>query len=70
MVLNIAFINNLHILYGVGGNVASMIVQKWGESGLVESKALLAAGFVLFMLTLIVNSIANLIVRYAVKSGK
>ncbi len=70
MVLNIAFVNNLHILYGVGGNVASMIVQKWGESGLVESKALLAAGFVLFMLTLIVNSIANFIVRVTVRSGK
>ena len=69
-VLNIVFKPNWHILYGFGGNIASMIVQKWGEASLSESKALLAAGFVLFILTLLVNLAANAVVRRAVKSGK
>ena len=46
------------------------IVQKWGEASLSESKALLAAGFVLFILTLLVNLAANAVVHRAVKSGK
>ena len=69
-VLNIVFKPNFQVLYGFGGNVASMIVQKWGEASLSESKALLAAGFVLFILTLLVNLAANAIVRRTVKSGR
>jgi phosphate transport system permease protein len=69
-VLNIVFKPNWHVLFGFGGNIASMIVQKWGEASLSESKALLAAGFVLFVLTLLVNLGANSIVRRAVKSGR
>ena len=69
-VLNIVFKINLEVLYGYGGNVASMIVGKWGEASLSESKALLAAGFVLFVMTLIVNLLANFIVRRTVKTGK
>jgi phosphate transport system permease protein len=69
-VLNIVFKPNWHVLYGFGGNIASMIVQKWGEASLSESKALLGAGFVLFVLTLIVNLLANTIVRRTVKSGR
>jgi phosphate transport system permease protein len=69
-VLNIVFKPNFRILYGFGGNIASMIVQKWGEASLSESKALLAAGFVLFIMTLLVNFGANFIVRRAVKSGR
>ena len=69
-VLNIVFKPNWQVLYGFGGNIASMIVQKWGEASLSESKALLAAGFVLFVMTLLVNLGANFIVRRAIKSGK
>ena len=69
-VLNIVFKPNFQILYGFGGNIASMIVQKWGEASLTESKALLAAGFTLFVLTLLVNLAANAVVRRAVKSGR
>jgi len=48
-----------------GGTVASMIVAKFGEAQVEEVKALLGAGLVLFILTLIVNMIANAIVsRY------
>jgi phosphate transport system permease protein len=69
-VLNIVFKANWHVLYGFGGNIASMIVQKWGEASLSESKALLAAGFVLFVMTLLVNLFANFIVRRTIKSGR
>jgi phosphate transport system permease protein len=69
-VLNIVFKVNLHVLYGSGGNVASMIIQKWGESTGGETTALLAAGFILFLLTLLVNLGANFIVRNTLKSGK
>jgi phosphate transport system permease protein len=69
-ILNIVFKPNWHILFGMGGNVASMIVLKWGEASPIETKALLAAGFVLFVLTLIVNFAADFIVNRAVKSGK
>jgi len=69
-VLNIVFKVNFHILYGSGGNVASMIIQKWGESTGGETTALLAAGFILFLLTLLVNLGANFIVRNTLKSGK
>jgi len=69
-VLNIVFKINWHVLYGFGGNVASMIVLKFGEASFDEKKALLAAGFVLFVMTLLVNMIANSVVQRAVKSGK
>lgn len=69
-VLNIVFKVNLHILYGMGGNVASMIILKWGEAVGDETKALLAAGFILFVLTLLVNMAANTIVKRTLKSGK
>jgi phosphate transport system permease protein len=57
-------------LLSAGGNVASMILLKFGEASPYEVKALMAAGLVLFVLTLIVNSIANLIVTRTGKSGR
>ena len=69
-VLNIVFQINWHILLGAGGNVASLIILKFGEAGEYEIKALMAAGLVLFLLTLIVNALANLIVKSTGHSGK
>jgi phosphate transport system permease protein len=69
-VLNIVFRPNFHILFTQGGNVASMIIQKWGEASPVELSALMAAGLVLFILTLIVNFAANFVVKKTVKSGR
>ncbi|MSV91526.1 MAG: phosphate ABC transporter permease subunit PstC [Actinobacteria bacterium] len=69
-VLNIVYQVNWHILVGAGGNVASMILLKFGDAGPAEIKALMAAGLVLFLLTLIVNSIANFIVKRTGKSGR
>lgn len=69
-VLNIVFRSNFQILFTQGGNVASMIIQKWGEAGPAEVSALMAAGLVLFILTLIVNFLANAVVVRTVKSGR
>jgi phosphate transport system permease protein len=69
-VLNIVFRTNFQILFTQGGNVASMIIQKWGEAAPSEVGALMAAGLVLFILTLLVNFLANYIVTKTVKSGR
>ena len=69
-VLNIVFQINWHILLGAGGNVASLIILKFGEAGDYEIKALMAAGLVLFLLTLGVNAVANVIVKSTGKSGR
>jgi phosphate transport system permease protein len=69
-VLNIVFQINWHVLLGAGGNVASLIILKFGEASEYEIKALMAAGLVLFLLTLIVNAIANIIVKSTGKSGR
>ena len=69
-VLNIVYAANFKILFGMGGNVASHIISKWGEASEYEVKALLAAGFVLFLLTLLVNIAANVIVKRTVKRGR
>jgi len=69
-VLNIVFAINWHILFGVGGNVASLILLKFGEASPYEVKALMAAGLVLFVLTLIVNFASDLLVRSFGGKGK
>ena len=69
-VLNIVFQVNWHILLGAGGNIASLIILKIGDASPYEIKALMAAGLVLFLLTLLVNAMANLIVKSTGKSGR
>ena len=69
-VLNIVFQINWHVLLGAGGNVASLIILKFGDASPYEIKALMAAGLVLFLLTLVVNAGANAIVKRTGKSGR
>jgi phosphate transport system permease protein len=63
-VLKIVFdVNWYQIIESGGGSVATLIVSRFGEvSGEFELSLLLAAGFFLFVMTLVVNVIANLIV--------
>lgn len=63
LVLNLVFKPNFRILESQGGNVASLIATKFGEAGQYEIKALLAAGLVLFVLTMVVNMVATWIVQ-------
>ena len=51
------------VLLSAGGSVASMIVNKFGEANPDELKALMAAGFVLFLVTLLINFLANFIIN-------
>jgi phosphate transport system permease protein len=69
-VLNIVFQVNWHVLLGAGGNVASLIILKFGDASPYEIKALMAAGLILFLLTLVVNALANFIVKNTGKSGR
>jgi phosphate transport system permease protein len=69
-VLNIVYQVNWHVLLGAGGNVASMILLKFGDAGPEEVKALMAAGLVLFLMTLLVNSLADFIVARSGGKGR
>ena len=53
------------ILMPEGGNVASLVLAKFAEATQAELAALMAAGVVLFVVTLIVNAIASWIVTKA-----
>jgi phosphate transport system permease protein len=68
-VLNIVFDVRIEVLLSAGGSVASMIVNKFGEANPDELKALMAAGFVLFVVTLIVNFVANAIINKTARRG-
>ena len=60
-VLNLVF----NVLEDKGGSVASMILAKFGEAGQEEVAGLMAAGVVLFVVTLFVNMVASYIVSKA-----
>jgi phosphate transport system permease protein len=63
LTLNLVFDINFQILASAGGNVASLIANKFGEATDYELKALMAAGLVLFLVTLLVNFFATVIVN-------
>jgi phosphate transport system permease protein len=63
LLLNLVFDYNFRVLESAGGNIASHIASKFGEASDYELKALIAAGFVLFCLTLVVNMLASFIVQ-------
>ena len=69
-VLNIVYQVNWQVLFGAGGNIASLILLKFGEADREEVNALMAAGLVLFLLTLIINGIANILVSRLGKTGR
>lgn len=63
LVLNLVFEVNFKVLASAGGNVASLIATKFGEASSYELKGLMAAGLVLFLVTLVVNFFATVIVN-------
>jgi len=66
-VLNLIFddFNWFRVLEPEGGAIASLILAKFSEAGDKEISALMAAGLVLFIVTLIISSIASYIVNKA-----
>jgi phosphate transport system permease protein len=69
-VLNVVYQINWQVLFGAGGNVASLILLKFGEAGPEEVNALMAAGLVLFLLTLAVNAISDVLINKFGKKGR
>ena len=69
-VLNVVYQINWQVLFGAGGNVASLILLKFGEAGPEEVNALMAAGLVLFLLTLTVNAISDVLIHKFGKKGR
>lgn len=63
LTLNLVFDVNFKVLASAGGNIASLIATKFGEATAYELKGLMAAGLVLFLVTLAVNFLATLIVN-------
>jgi len=61
-VLNLVFVVNFNMLENYGGAVAPMIAAFYGESSEVGISALLAAGVSLFLVTLVINGIAQIVV--------
>ncbi len=66
-VLNLVFdeYNWFNLLEPQGGAIASLILARFGEATPEEVEALLAAGVVLFVITLIINALASYIVQKA-----
>jgi len=62
VILSLSFDNPDHILQVGGTTIASLIAIRFGSGGVLGLPALLAAGFSLFVFTLIINSLASLIV--------
>ena len=50
-----------------GGSIAGLIANNFGEAGEVQRHALIAAGLALFVITLIVNTVARVIVNRTCK---
>lgn len=69
LVLNLVFKPNVQILASAGGSVASLIATRFGEAGPYELRALMAAGLVLFVVTLAVNALASGIVARSRRSA-
>jgi phosphate ABC transporter permease protein PstC len=57
-----------HHLFGQGYSLAAVIANEFGEAQELHRNALFAAGLVLFVLTLLVNVIARLLVTRAARS--
>ena len=70
LTLNLVFEVKFQVLASAGGNVASLIASKFGEADEIQLKALMAAGLVLFVLTLLVNFGASIIVGRVARSTK
>jgi phosphate transport system permease protein len=62
IIISQVFIITTHPLHSGGNSIAALIAQDASESSPGMISALLAAGLVLFVVTLIVNSIAAVIV--------
>ena len=59
MILSQVFVINLNVLSSGGSSVSSLIALRYGEATPFATSALMAAGLVLFLVTLVVNFVAS-----------
>lgn len=62
LILQLVFDVRLSILVSGGVTISALIADRFGEATSAQLSALLAAGFVLFMMTLVVNTLASTVV--------
>lgn len=67
LILSFDYQVSAQILRPGGGSIAGLIALKFGEASLFERNGLMAAGLVLFILTLLVNMAARLVVNRAAR---
>ncbi len=68
LILSLSFDVSPHILQPGGGSIAGLIANSFGESTEFGRDALIAAGLVLFVVTLLVNMLARWVVNRSVSS--
>jgi phosphate transport system permease protein len=61
-VISLAFVQNLHVLSPGANSIPSLIANLFGSGGKLGLAGLLAAGLILFVFTLAVNTLASVIV--------
>jgi phosphate transport system permease protein len=63
IIIGLAFQLNTHVLVSPTNSVAALIANRFGSGGKLGLDALLAAGLILFVFTLGVNTVASIIVN-------
>jgi phosphate transport system permease protein len=64
LILSLRFsIDNYHVLEGGGASIPALIALRFGDSDELNLSALMAAGLVLFGVTLIVNTLASIVIN-------
>jgi phosphate transport system permease protein len=58
-----AFKFNLHVLEGSGISISSLIALRFGDSDALSLSALMGAGLVLFLITLMINTVASVFIN-------
>jgi phosphate transport system permease protein len=69
VVISATATRQVHILQSGANSISAWIAETWGESNPIGISALMAAGLTLFLLTLIVNAAASVIVNRTAKAG-
>jgi phosphate transport system permease protein len=62
LIISPSFITSIHILQGGSNSISALIALRYSESSTFGLSGLMAAGLVLFILTLIINSLASIVV--------
>lgn len=62
LIVSPAFLFNYHVLEGSGISISALIALRFGDSSQVSLSALMAAGLVLFVITLIINALASVVI--------